>query len=415
MQIVVFEDHAVSRFLPLAELKPLYGLTTGSVTLRDRFERHMKGVGMVFHMRQAVAGAFSEANPGAQVNAPVDEELLLVNGRLLCDAEAARFALSGELEPGEALLQEGELLFARVRRDMVADGVAMRSDLIDTRALARQLRCRDAGGFRLLGALWDLVGCHAEELSRDALSCDLGRLAGAIHPSAVVVEPGNVHVAPGAVVMAGAVLDGSRGFVSVGADAVVEPNAVLMEGVAIGPQARVKACARIYSNVSVGYGSKVGGEVEDSIIEPFANKQHDGFLGHSYLSSWCNLGAGTTTSDLKNNYGEVRLRLGGVEHATGQQFLGLFMAEHSKSAIGTLFNTGTVVGTACNIFGSGLPPKELPSFSWGGPGGFVRHEEARAVETARTVMARRKVAMGPAYEQMFRLAAAGATHTQTIV
>ncbi len=151
---------------------------------------------------------------------------------------------------------------------------------------------------------------------------------------------------------------------------------------------------------------KLGGEVEDSIIEPFANKQHDGFLGHSYISSWCNLGAGTNTSDLKNNYSPIKLLLNGREEMTGLQFLGLLMGDHAKSSINSMFNTGTVVGTGANIFDAGFPPKEVFSFSWGGSEGFENYEIEKAVDTARKVMERRQVMMSGAYESMFRFVAA---------
>jgi len=141
-------------------------------------------------------------------------------------------------------------------------------------------------------------------------------------------------------------------------------------------------------------------------MEPFSNKQHDGFLGHSYISSWCNLGAGTDTSDLKNNYSQVSIETAHGKMATGQQFLGLLMAEHSKCSIGTRFNTGTVVGTSTNIFGNGMPAKYVPSFSWGdGHTGNGEYEIGKAIETARKVMARRKVEMSAAYEAMLRAVA----------
>ncbi|NTU99335.1 transferase, partial [Candidatus Falkowbacteria bacterium] len=137
-----------------------------------------------------------------------------------------------------------------------------------------------------------------------------------------------------------------------------------------------------------------------------SNKQHDGFLGHSYISSWCNLGAGTDTSDLKNNYSQVSIETTHGNMATGQQFLGLLMGEHSKCSIGARFNTGTVVGTSSNIFGNGMPAKYVPSFSWGdGHDGTKRYEIGKAVETARKVMARRKMEMSVAYEAMLRMMA----------
>jgi UDP-N-acetylglucosamine diphosphorylase/glucosamine-1-phosphate N-acetyltransferase len=139
--------------------------------------------------------------------------------------------------------------------------------------------------------------------------------------------------------------------------------------------------------------------VEASVIQSHSNKQHDGFLGHSYLGSWVNIGAGTNTSDLKNTYGHVKVRLGELEIDTGMQFMGLTMGDHSLTGISSMFDAGSVVGIACNLFGSGLPPKFVPSFSWGGAGGLKLHDPDKAVETAKRMMSRREVAMSPAYRK----------------
>ncbi|MFQ5865804.1 MAG: transferase, partial [bacterium] len=147
----------------------------------------------------------------------------------------------------------------------------------------------------------------------------------------------------------------------------------------------------------------VGGEMEKSIIHSYSNKQHEGFLGHAYLGQWVNIGAGTNNSDLKNNYSSVKVDLGGAVVDSGSQFVGLFMGDHSKTGINTMFNTGTVVGVMSNVFGAGFPPRFIPSFVWGGHDGFVEHELEKALETARRVMARRRIEMSSAYERLLRL------------
>ena len=125
---------------------------------------------------------------------------------------------------------------------------------------------------------------------------------------------------------------------------------------------------------------KVGGEIESSIIHSYSNKQHDGFLGHSYLGSWVNLGAGTNNSDLKNNYENITVLLNGKNVVTGSQFVGLIMGDHSKTAIGTLFNTGTIVGISSNIFGAGFPARNIPSFSWGGSAFLRTNDINKSIE-----------------------------------
>ena len=164
----------------------------------------------------------------------------------------------------------------------------------------------------------------------------------------------------------------------------------------------IRVGAQIEGPVSLGPRCKVGGEVEGSIFQGHANKQHDGYLGHAYLGAWTNLGAATNNSDLKNNYSTVRVWTPEGEVDTGEPFVGLFMGDHSKTAIGTLFNTGTVVGFSTNVFGAGFRPKHVPSFSWGGAGGIVPYELEKALAVARRVMARREVVMEPADEVLFR-------------
>ncbi len=403
MQILVFEDQRVQELKPLVNLKPVYGLSTGFRTLQEKLERFLgERVTLTYHLRRYLAPSYAEAHPDAVVNSLRESEVLLVNGRLVCNEAVAQLIVEGSLESGKAYMQDGDLLFARLPAALLATDGGLMADLIDTDLLASKLVTEPVTGFRVIRNIWDVIAFHTEELLCDAETLELGRIEGEVHSSAILVNRSNIYVAPGAVIRAGAVLDATEGFIAVGAGAVVEPQAVLMQNVFLAPCSKVKIGAKIYSNVAVGTLSRVGGEVEDSLIEPFVNKQHDGFLGHSYISSWCNLGAGTNTSDLKNNYSRITLKFNGREQMTGLQFLGLLMGEHSKCSINSMFNTGTVVGTGANIFGDGFPPKEVPSFSWGGCDGFVPYDIEKAVETARKVMERRQVVMSSAYESMFR-------------
>jgi UDP-N-acetylglucosamine diphosphorylase / glucose-1-phosphate thymidylyltransferase / UDP-N-acetylgalactosamine diphosphorylase / glucosamine-1-phosphate N-acetyltransferase / galactosamine-1-phosphate N-acetyltransferase len=406
MQVIVFEDSKVLELRPLVNLKPVYALCTGFRSLREKLECSTRGeVTLTWHLRRYLAPFYAEQHHECVVNRIEESDVLLVNGRIVFDEESSRVIVEDAFEPGKAYMQGDDLLFARVPGSLLLDADGLLPDLIDTSALAGELITEEVTGFRVISHIWDMIAFHPDELLRDAETLELGRIDGDVHPSAAIVNRSNIYVGFGAVVRAGAVLDGDEGFVAVGAGAVVDPQAVLMQNVFLAPWSRVKIGAKLYSNVAVGTASKVGGEVEDSLIEPFVNKQHDGFLGHSYISSWCNLGAGTNTSDLKNNYSRIKLFHNGRLQMTGLQFLGLLMGDHSKCSINSMFNTGTVVGTGANIFGGGFPPKEVPSFSWGGIDGFEPYEVEKAVETARRVMERRQVVMSSAYESMFRFVA----------
>ena len=407
MQVIVFEDTRVSELKPLVNLKPVYGLYTGFRSLQAKLEHSIKGrVKLTWHLRRYLAPYYAEQHPDLVLNKVEEDEVLLVNGRLVCSEAVTAMITESAIEPGKAYMQEDDLLFARVHRRLIEDERGLLPDLIDTSRLAGELASESVTGFRIIRHIWDMIAFHPDEMLRDAKTLELGHIEGNVHPSAVLVNPSSIYVAPGAVVRPGAVLDADEGFVAVGEGAIVDPLAVLMQNVCLAPRSRVKTGANLYSNVYVGTASKIGGEVEDSIIEPFANKQHDGFLGHSYISSWCNLGAGTNTSDLKNNYSPIKLLLNGRDEMTSLQFLGLLMGDHGKSSINSMFNTGTVVGTAANVFNAGFPPKEVCSFSWGGSAGFEPYAIEKAVETARKVMARRNILMSSSYESMLRFVAA---------
>lgn len=181
----------------------------------------------------------------------------------------------------------------------------------------------------------------------------------------------------------------------------VMPHCYLEGPLYIGPGSLVKPGSRIHGDSSFGIVNRVSGEIGESTFGDFANKQHDGFIGHAVLGSWINLGAMTTCSDLKNNFGEIRVDLGAGEVNTKRQFVGLMMGDHTKTAIGTLFNTGTTVGFASNIFVSGMPPKMVGNFSWGGQTGCPSYAVDRAQATAETVLARRGCSFTSAHRELF--------------
>jgi len=254
----------------------------------------------------------------------------------------------------------------------------------------------------LISYPWDLIRLNGREIERD-----FARLGGAAIetdlPAGVhLVNEGAIRLARGASLAPGVVIDASEGPVNIEEGVKVLANASLAGPLSIGRGSIIKMGAKIYGETTIGPVCKVGGEVGESIIHGYSNKQHDGFIGHSYLGEWVNIGAGTDTSDMKNNYSTVRLSVGGESVDSGQSFVGLFMGDHSKCGIGTMFNTGTIAGVCCNIFGAGFPPKYIPSFSWGGSAGFSEHDPEKAIETARTAMARRDRELDTAGESILR-------------
>ena len=251
---------------------------------------------------------------------------------------------------------------------------------------------------------WDLVHANGEQIVADfaVLTGGRGAIKGNVYPGAQLLAAENIFIDEGAVVKPGVVLDAEGGPIYIGKKAKIFPNAVIEGPAFIGEGSMIKIGGKIYENTSIGEVCKVGGEVEGSIIHAYSNKQHDGFLGHAYLAMWVNLGADTNNSDLKNNYGSVRVTINGEEVNSGSMFVGLTMGDHSKSGINTMFNTGTVVGVSSNVFGAGFPPKYIPSFAWGGAEGVETYDAEKALEVAKRVMGRRKIELSEVEEKVLR-------------
>ncbi len=222
-----------------------------------------------------------------------------------------------------------------------------------------------------------------------------------LSPHVHLVRPEEIWLAAGVRLAPTAVLDASDGPIVLDRKVEVGPHSQLVGPLYVGPGSLIKGGSRIGGETSIGAVCKIAGEVAETTLLDFSNKQHDGFIGHALIGSWVNLGAGTTCSDLKNNYGPVRVDLGFGPLETGRHFLGMLVGDHCKTAIGTMMNTGSCVGFSSNVFAVGFPPKYLPNFSWG-EGEGPAFDCDRAMVTAAAVMARRGCAFTEAHAQLFR-------------
>jgi UDP-N-acetylglucosamine diphosphorylase/glucosamine-1-phosphate N-acetyltransferase len=399
--VCIFEDPQYANLLPLTYTRPVYDLRCGILTLREKIQRAYPKVPTTLLCRPYLADVVKQQNPGISVNELHTSASLFINGRVLADEDfAKRIPLKGE----DAIYLSGNTVVA-VRSGSGRQGSAAHdfSEAIDAEHFGELPRI--PVDVPLIEYPWHLVNRNGEEIARDVQRLlrrakGKGRLR--VHAGVHFVNKKDIHIADGAVIKPGVVLDAEGGPIYIGQNAVIMPNAVIEGPAFIGAGTLVKVGAKIYGNTSIGERCKVGGEVEASIIHSYSNKQHDGFLGHSYLGMWCNLGADTNTSDLKNNYGTVRVFINGKEVDSGSQFVGLTMGDHSKSGINTMFNTGTVVGVSSNVFGAGFPPKFIPSFAWGGAEGLDTYDLEKSLSVARRVMERRNVTMTEADELLLR-------------
>lgn len=346
-----------------------------------------------------------ETFPTLPINELSELPTLFVNGRVLADDSLSALLKTPPKNP-LVYTQDGSVVAAWVDVKFLSDHAKRFSNQCVSAELFHGLPTEEVE-MTLFRYPWEMVHATGEAIVSDfahiAKRIRGKKIQGKVYPGVHIVNKTKVVIGKGAVVKPGVVLDAEQGPIIISDDAVVGANAVIEGPAFVGRASVIKAGAKIHGGTSIGPVCKVGGEVEASIIQSFSNKQHDGFLGHSYLGSWVNIGADTNTSDLKNTYGSIQVTLNGKQLDTGLQFVGLFMGDHSKTGINVMFDTGSVVGVSCNVYGAGLPPKYLPPFSWGNAGGkFSTYRLDQSVETARRVMARRNMRMTPGYERVYR-------------
>lgn len=400
MQLVLIEDTTGGgHFGPLTLLRPEFDLRCGALTLREKIELRRPDWRVVLAARPGLSELVAEQCPGRGLEVLDDAAAIALYGRVVADDDLidALGRLSGE----SLLTAGGEVLGAAL-----ADGARERlSRVVSSGEGLESLGISNSTEIPARAARypWDLVAWAADGISADAaLVGRLGSIDGSVHDGAHVVAGEGVWVGEGSSVAPGVVLDASSGPILVGSDVTVMPGAVLLGPVFVGDRSIVRAGAAIWDGSCIGPVCRVGGEIQGTVFQSHSNKQHGGFLGHSYVASWVNLGAATDNSDLKNNYGSVRVELNGAEVDTGLSSVGGTIGDHTKTAIGTKLNTGAVVGVFCNVIWNGFPPKTIPSFSWGTEDGLVRHDLEKALATARTVMARRGENLTPALEAVVR-------------
>jgi UDP-N-acetylglucosamine diphosphorylase/glucosamine-1-phosphate N-acetyltransferase len=252
--------------------------------------------------------------------------------------------------------------------------------------------------------LWDAIALSVEALQQDARFFPPSKNEALSAPGVFAQNAENIRIGAGTTIAPCVVLDARKGVIILGENVEIQPHVSVVGPCFIGDNALIKAGARLYEGTSLGEYSKVNGEIKNTIFQAFGNKQHDGCLGYSFIGEWVNLGAGTDVSDLKNNYSTIRVRFSADkahEISTGATSLGLLAGDHTKSAINTSFNTGTVSGISANVFDRS-PEKYVPSFSWGGLETSPQFEVEKAIALARTVMSRRKREFLPEEEYLFR-------------
>lgn len=380
MNLILFETDQRNCLLPLCYTRPVALLRTGILTILEKWQRRLEGE---FSFKTELY--LKEKYP-----LKLKEDNLLVSSHICPTNEIVK--LVKELNSWQGVKWHGI-------------PVAVRLPEADAKAypqLKSQVEWLEfEGDLDNIRYAWDLNQVSSNQFQLDFELMTSGRQSAVLSSTNQVVAPENIFVEEGAKVEF-ATINASTGPVYIGKDAEIMEGSLIRGPFALGEHAVVNMGTKIYGPVCVGPYCKVGGEVSHSILLGFSNKGHDGFLGHSIIGEWCNLGAGTNVSNLKNSYDKVKVWSFPDNKfiRSGQQFCGLIMGDHSKAGINTMFNTGTVVGVGCNIHGAGFPRQFVPSFSDGGAHGYKVHQLKSVFGTAAQVMARRSSVLTDADQRL---------------
>ncbi|PVW14712.1 GlmU family protein [Marixanthomonas spongiae] len=368
MNYILFDGTVRNQLLPFTFTRPVADIRIGILTIREKWEKLLG-----FTTTTITEDYLSEKFPMVEM-----EQNILINASFLPSENLVN--IIKELSENQAIFYDEEPIAFYTLEGQEVDFESY--DII-------QYTYDDV--FQVAHT-WDIFSKNHEAIKRDFELLTKNRQSQPIPEMTVAFNKKQIFIEEGAKLPLCS-LNATEGPIYIGKDAEIMEGSMIRGPFALCDHATVKMNAKIYTGCTIGPHSKVGGELNNSVIFGYSNKGHDGFLGNAVIGEWCNLGADTNNSNLKNNYAEVRLWDYETEGfaKTGLQFCGLMMGDHSKCGINTMFNTGTVVGVSANIFGSGFPRNFVPSFSWGGSGGMTTYKTNKAFEVAKVVMARRSV------------------------
>ena len=368
MNYILFDGEVRNSLLPFTYTRPVADIRIGILTIREKWEKYLN------------------ANTSTKTEKYLSKKYPMINSR-------ANILLNSSFCPSKELvsiilnLKKNEAVF---KGDLLigyfTDDAEQKVDFSDYRKINFE------GDLLRVANTWDIFSENGIALQNDFEIITKGRQSAPISSTNQLINPKNIFLEEGAQVEY-SILNATEGPIYLGKNSEIMEGNLIRGAFALCEKAVVKMGAKIYGPTTIGPYGKVCGEINNSVIFGYSSKGHDGYLGNSVLGEWCNIGADSNNSNLKNNYAKVRLWNYATERFehTGLQFCGLMMGDHSKTAINTMFNTGTVIGVNANIYVPGFPRNFIPSFSWGGASGFTTYLPKKAYEAAEVMMARRGV------------------------
>lgn len=376
--LIFFDDDKWKSLLPLTYLKPACELRVGVLTIAEKWNRLFQAENHGYITKDYLSQKYKLT---------LEDTNIAINGRLLPNANV--ISLLNRLKPNQGLLYQDTFIggilsksqFNQETYDIDIDDM----EIID-------ISSYDQRDIIFIDRPQDIFLKNASEIVNDFDLITKNRTSQELNDTNRYYGLENIFIEEGAKVDF-AILNASDGPIYIGKDATVLENSVIKGPVAIGDNAVVKVAAKIYQGTTLGPYCKVGGEVKSTVFQGYSSKAHDGYLGDTVIGEWCNLGADTNCSNLKNNYAEVKAYQYDSEEyeLTGLQFCGMILGDHCKTSINSMFNTGSVIGISCNLFGTDFPPKFVPSFGWGGHEGFETYKFEKSLDAINRSMQRRNL------------------------
>jgi len=368
MNYILFDGTVRNALLPFTYTKPVADLRVGILTIREKWEKYLGNTTTTLTEEY-----LEEKYPMVEL-----EHNVMINASFLPTKALLKEVKS--LKENQAIFQNEEVI-AFHTNDSQEEVNFENYEQIEFSFDLLQIK-----------NTWDIFSLNDQAISDDFELITEGRKSQPIPEGVQCLNEKNIFIEEGATILF-SILNANEGPIYIGKDALIMEGSLIRGPFTLGERSVIKMGAKIYGATTVGPYCTVGGEVNNSVLMSYSNKGHEGYLGNSVLGEWCNLGADTNNSNLKNNYAQVRLWNYETEGfaKTGLQFCGLIMGDHSKCAINTMFNTGTVVGVSANIYGSNFPRNFIPSFSWGGAAGFSTYQINKAKDTASLVLKRKSL------------------------
>lgn len=382
MNYILFDNFRRNNLLPLTFTRPVCEIRVGIMTIREKWEHYLG------------AGTSTLTQDYLSTKYPIKKERnnLLINGSI-CPNEALINEIKS-LKPNQALVDGAVIIAMPVTEEELDEGDWDKSVLEEQETEAEYIKINHS---------WEIFTHNGQAIEEDYAVLTKGRKSQALDDTNTLLG-NDIFIEEGAKVSC-TTLNTKTGPIYIGKDAEVMEGALIRGPFSLAEGSIIKMGAKIYGPTTIGPYCKIGGEVTNSVFFGLSNKAHDGYLGNSVIGEWCNLGADTNNSNLKNNYEEVKLWSYPDQTfvSTGEQFCGLIMGDHSKTAINTMLNTGTVIGVSSNIFGSGFQRNFIPSFSWGGTHGFKIYRFKKAIEVAERVYKRRGLKLDSVEKDILRV------------